>query len=55
MALFHDIIQIFHLPDGDVRAVLFVVALDGGFIGVTAVNRDRLGDAIAADGLLEEP
>jgi hypothetical protein len=55
MILLHDIIQIFHLPDGDVRAVLFVIALDGGFIGVTAVNRDRLWDAIAADGLLEEP
>ena len=44
MVLFYDIIQVFHLPDGDVRAVLFVIALDGGFIRVTAVNRDGVRD-----------
>jgi hypothetical protein len=35
--------------------MLLVVALNGGFIGVAAVNRDRLGDAIPADRLLEKP
>jgi hypothetical protein len=55
MVLFHDVIEIFDLADGDGRAVLLVVALDGRFIGVTAVNRNRLGDAMPADGLLEKP
>src|SRR5262249_6862111 len=55
MVLFHDIIQIFHLPDGDGRAVRFVIAFDGGFIGVTAVNGDRLRDSVAADRLLQKP
>jgi hypothetical protein len=38
MILFDHIIQILHLADNDVGAVYLVVALDGGFIGVTAVN-----------------
>jgi hypothetical protein len=33
--------------------VLLVVALDGGFIGVTAVNGDRLWKPITADRFLE--
>jgi site-specific DNA recombinase len=52
---FHDVIEIFDLADGDGRAVLLVVALDGRFLGVTAVNRNRLGDAMPADRLLEKP
>jgi len=52
MVLFHDIIQILHLTDSDVRAVLFVIALDGGFIGVTAINGDGLRQPVAADGFL---
>jgi site-specific DNA recombinase len=52
---FHDIIQIFHLMDGDVRAVLCVIALDGGFIGLTAVNGDRLREPVPADRFLEKP
>ena len=46
MVLFHDIIQIFHLTDGNVRAVFFVIALDSGFIGVAAVNGNRLEDPL---------
>ena len=37
------------------RAVFLVVTLDGGFIGVTAVNGDLLRHAVAADRLLEKP
>src|SRR5215471_368647 len=48
-------VSIFHLPDGDVRAMLFVIAFDGGFIGVTAVNRERLRDPVPADRLLQKP
>jgi hypothetical protein len=55
MVLFYDIIQIVHLPDGDGRAVLFVRAFDGGFIGVTAVHGDRLRDSVPADRLLQKP
>jgi hypothetical protein len=36
-------------------AVCLVVTLDGGFIGVTAVDGYRLGEPIAADRLLQEP
>jgi len=32
------IMQIFHLTDDDVGAILRVVALDGGFIGLTAIK-----------------
>jgi site-specific DNA recombinase len=52
---FHHVIEIFHLADRDRGPMLLVVALDGGCIGVTAVNRDGLGDAMPADGLLEKP
>ena len=51
----HDIMQIFHLPDGDVRAVLCVIALDGGGIGVTAIDSDGLRDPVAVDRLREKP
>jgi hypothetical protein len=52
MILFHHIIQILHLADGDGRAVLLVIAFDRGFIGVTAVNGDHFGEPVAADRLL---
>jgi hypothetical protein len=48
MILFHHIIQILHLPDDDVGPMLLVIALDSGFIGFTAINRDRLGDPVTA-------
>src|SRR5262249_17093672 len=52
---FHDVVEVFHLADGDVRAVFFVVAFNGRFVGVTAVNGDRLRDPVAADCLLQKP
>src|SRR5216683_7236534 len=55
MILFHHIIRILHLADGDGRAVLLVIAFDRGFIGVTAVNGDHFGEAVAADRLLQKP
>ena len=54
MVLFHDIVQVFHLPDDDGRAMRLVVALDRGFIGVTAVNGDGRGEPVAADRLGEK-
>ena len=54
MVLFHHIIEIFHLADDNRRAVLGVIALDGGFIGRTPVNGDLVGYAVAADRLREE-
>src|SRR5262249_25960649 len=38
----------------DVRALFLVVALNGRFIGVTAVNRDRFGDTMAMDRFLQK-
>src|SRR5262249_11581805 len=38
----------------DVRALFLVVALNGRFIGVTAVNRDRFGDTMATDRFLQK-
>jgi hypothetical protein len=38
-----------------VRAVFPVVALNSRFIGVTAVDSNRLGDSVAADGFLQKP
>ena len=52
---FHDIVEVFHLADCNGGAILLIVTFDGRFIGVTAVNRDRLGDAVAADGLFQKP
>src|SRR5215510_11954713 len=55
MILFHHIIQILHLADGDGRAVLLVITFDRGCIGVTAVNGDHFGEPVAADRLLQKP
>ena len=54
MVLFHDIIEILDLADGDRGAVLLVVALDGRFIGRTPVDGDLLRHAVAADRLGQE-
>ena len=55
VVLFDYIIQIFHLTDDNAGAVFLVVALDRGFIRVTAVNGDLLGDPMTADGFLQKP
>jgi hypothetical protein len=55
MILLDNVVEILHLSDGDVRAVLFVIALDRGFIGVAAVNGNRLREPVAADRLLQKP
>src|SRR5882724_8918903 len=43
---FHNVVEILDFTDCDCRAVLFIVALDGRFIGCTAVDRDLLGHAM---------
>jgi hypothetical protein len=53
--LFHDIIQVFDLADRNRGAMLLVGAFDGRCIGLTAVNRDRCGDTMPTDRLLEKP
>jgi hypothetical protein len=55
MVLLDNIIQIFHLTDDDGGPMRLVVALDGGFIGVTAVNGDLLRDAATAERLCQKP
>src|SRR5262245_35763468 len=45
----------FHLTDGNIGTVLLVVTLDGGFIGVTAIDRDRLREPVPANRLFQKP
>jgi hypothetical protein len=55
MILLHHVVEVFHLTDDDIGAVFLVVALDRGFIGVAAVNGNRLGKPVAAARLLQKP
>jgi hypothetical protein len=54
MILFDDVVEILDLPDGDMDAVLFVVAPDGHSIGLAAVDRDLFGYTVTADGLRQK-
>ena len=55
MVLLYYIIKVFDLADGDGGAMLLIVALDGGFIGVTAVDSNDFRETMAADRLLQKP
>src|SRR5437764_9315231 len=55
MILFHNVVEILDLTDGDGGAVLLIIALDGRFIGRTPVDGDLLRHAMAADRLGQEP
>ena len=55
MSLLHDGVEVLHLADADGGAVCLVGAVDDGFIGGTAVHRDRFGEPVAADRLLQQP
>jgi hypothetical protein len=55
MVLLHQIIEILHLADDERGAMLFVIALDGDCIGLTAVNGDLLRPARTADRLPQKP
>jgi hypothetical protein len=55
MILFDHIIQVFDLMDDDVGTVGLVIAGDGGFIGLTAVNGDDFGHPVTADRLRQKP
>src|SRR5262249_28280620 len=55
MILFHDIVEILDLADGDGGTVLLVVALNSRLIGRTPINGDLLGHTVTADGLDQEP
>jgi len=54
MILLYNIVEIRDLAD-DRGAVLLVVALDGRFIGRTAVGRDLFRHAMTANRLGQEP
>ena len=54
MILFHNVVEILDLADGDCGAVLLIIALDGRFIGRTPIDGDLLGHTVAANGLGEE-
>src|SRR5262249_5343152 len=55
MLLLHHSLEILHLADRDRGAVLLMVALDRGCMGVAAVTGDGLRQPITADGFLQEP
>ena len=49
MILFDNVIAIFHLADHDIGVVCLVISPDGGGIGLTAIDRDRLGHPVAVN------
>src|SRR5687767_15982172 len=55
MILFHHVIEILHLANVNGRAMIFVVTLDRRSIGRTAIDRDLLWRAVAANGLGQKP
>jgi hypothetical protein len=55
MILFHHIVQIFDLADGDRNPIFLVISPDHRRIGLAAIHRDRLGDPIPADSFLQKP
>jgi hypothetical protein len=55
VVLCHDVVEVWDRADRDRGPLRLVVARDGGFLGVPAIKRERLGDAMVAAGLLEKP
>src|SRR2546425_1089931 len=55
MVLLHNVVEILDLADPDRGAVLLIIALDGGFIRRTPIDRDLLRYAMVADRLLQKP
>ncbi len=49
MILFHHVVEILELADGDRGAVLRIRALNGGGIGLTPIDRGFLRHAMPAD------
>ena len=54
MVLFHDIVEILALPDGDGRLVSLVVPLDRGRVRATLIDGDLLREPLGTNGLTEE-
>src|SRR4029453_9176592 len=54
MVLLHNIVEIFDFTDGDRRAVLRIIALDGRFIRRTPVNSDLLWHTVTANRLRQK-
>ena len=50
MSLIHNVVARVHLAAGDRRAVLRLAAPGNCGIGLAAINRDVLGNAMTADG-----
>ena len=49
MVLFRHIIELLHLADDHGRAMRFIVALDGRFMGRTPVDHNLCRDAVTVD------
>jgi hypothetical protein len=55
MVLCDDVVEVVALTACYRRTAFLVLAFDGGFIGVTPVNRDGLRDPVTADRFCEKP
>src|SRR5882724_11729463 len=51
---FHNVVEIFHLADGDRGAMRLVVVANGRGIGLAPINSDRLRDPVTANRFGEE-
>jgi hypothetical protein len=51
MVLFHNIVEIFTLPDGDTCLVGPIVALDSGSVAATLINRNLFRQSLGANRL----
>jgi hypothetical protein len=51
MVLFHDIVEILALPEGDGRLVSLVVPLDRGRVRATLIDGDLLREPLGTNGL----
>jgi hypothetical protein len=54
MILFDNVVEVFDLADFYRSTMFLIVALDGGFIGLTAVNGDCGGDPVSTDRLRQK-
>jgi hypothetical protein len=54
MILLHNVVEICNLADFNRGAVIVIIALDGGGIGVATIDGDLFGDAVATNRLVQE-
>ena len=53
MVLLDDVVQIFGLPQCNIKASIFIDAFDGGRVGPAFVDGNFLGQIVQIDGVLQ--